>query len=95
MGKVIKLDSYSKDYQDAIEEVISELENMREYMFNRSVGLLMLHKWRHWSEEQPIGTVFNFREKEMLEADDKVVNELLKIKEIIEDSINRINSPKK
>ena len=30
-----------------------------------------------------IGTIFNFREKEMLEADEEVVNELLELKHFI------------
>jgi len=83
MGKVIKLDSYSKEYQKAVEEVIADLENMEQYMFDRSIGLLMVGKWRKWGDEQPIGTIFNFREKEMLEADDSVVNTLLELKETI------------
>ena len=45
MGKVIKLESYSKEYQKAVEEVIAELEKMEQNMFDRAIGLLMVGKW--------------------------------------------------
>ena len=90
MGKVIKLDSYSKQYQKAVEEVIADLENMEQYMFDRFIGLLMVGKWRKWSEEQPIGTIFNFCEKEMLEVDDGVVEVLLGLKELIREKRKKI-----
>ncbi len=90
MGKTIDLASYKREYNKMIEEIIQELENFEDSLFDNSLGLLIAGKWSDWSEKQPIGTVFNFNEKEMLEADDPIVNELLELKELLKEKKERI-----
>ena len=80
MSKVIDLATYKAGYRDSIQKAIEDLEQIEEDLFNTSLEILMLGKWQEWSEAQPIGTIFNFREKEMLEADEEIANELLELK---------------
>jgi len=90
MGKVVELVPFTEAYNNGMREVIEMLTSFKEQLFNEAIGLLMSGRWRKWSDEQPLGTIFNFREKEMLEAGDKTVNELLKLKEKVEELLGKM-----
>ena len=83
MSKVVDITAYSAGYRKGMEEAIEHLKEMEEQLFESALGLLMMGKWQRWADAQPIGTIFDFRVKEMLEADDRVVNELLGLMHII------------
>lgn len=90
MGKVVKMESYSEAYMQALKEALAGLEQFEQYLFSRSVDILMAGKWKQWSDEQPVGTVFNFRDKEMREAGDRVVDELLDLKDLVRERRRKI-----
>ena len=90
MSKVVDISAYNTGYLKSIQEAVAELRDMEERMFEHALALLMTGKWQKWSDEQPIGTIFNFREEEMWEADDKTVHELLEIREMIRRKRNGI-----
>ena len=81
----MELTPFMEEYNKAVEEAINVLHDFEEQLFNASLGVLLTGRWRKWADAQPIGTVFNFREKEMLEAGDKNVNELLELKVKVEE----------
>lgn len=90
MGKVVELVPFTEEYNNSMRSAIEMLTGFKEQLFNEAIGLLMTGRWRKWSDEQPVGTLFNFREKEMLEAGDKTVNELLELKEKVEELLGKI-----
>ncbi len=83
MSKVVDISNFNTGYQKGVEDAVLELKEMEERIFEHALGLLMIGKWQRWSDQQPIGTVFNFHEREMWEADDQVVNHLLETRELI------------
>ncbi len=90
MGKTIDLIPYTEQYKQSMEEAITMLTDFEEQLFNNALYLLVSGKWRKWADEQPIGTIFNFREKEMLEAGDKNAIALLELKEKVVEVMERI-----
>ena len=94
MSKTVNISDYRIGYKKAIQEIVEELEAYENSLFDRSIELLLTGKWEKWSDDQPIGTIFNFREKEMLEADDTVVNALLELKNFIKEKRELITNRK-
>ena len=81
MGKTIDLIPYTEQYRQSMAEAVTMLADFEQQLFDNALYLLITGKWRKWADEQPVGTVFNFREKEMLEAGDKTATALLELKE--------------
>lgn len=82
MAKFIPLRA-NTEYQETLKQTIDLLDNIEADLFNQIVGLATSGKWKKWSDEQLIGSVFEFTEEMLRNTGDKNVDLLIELIEII------------
>ncbi len=66
MAKIIPFESdYASHsrYQEALSEIIIELDQLEEHVISLSISLATSGRWKEWSDSIEIGGKFEFTEK--------------------------------
>jgi hypothetical protein len=88
-AKVIRIHEHKHRYKEVKKEVLVELQKVQAKLFTSAIELLTSYKWKEWSDKLPYGSEFKFEELAMRDAGDEFVNEVLVLKERIEEIIER------
>jgi hypothetical protein len=78
MAKVIPL-NINQAYAKSIEQTIGTLEQMESEIHFQIIALAISGKWKKWSDDQPIGTEFIFKEEMLRDTGDKNVDLLCEL----------------
>jgi hypothetical protein len=78
MSKIVDMHQHT-EYQEKLAEVIESLNDIEGEINNCMIQLATSGKWKQWSDEQPIGTVFQFTEEMLLNTGDKNVDALVEL----------------
>lgn len=84
MSKVIKIESYNA-YNQQLKESIVELEKIKQSLLDMSVNIAISGRWKKWSDDQPVGTEFEFTKEMLSNTGDKIVDSFVLIIDHIED----------
>lgn len=84
MSKVIKIESYNA-YNQQLKESIVELEKIKQSLLDMSVNIAISGRWKKWSDDQPVGTEFEFTREMLSNTGDKIVDSFVEIIDHIED----------
>lgn len=84
MSKVIKIESYNA-YNQQLKESIVELEKIKQSLLDMSVNIAISGRWKKWSDDQPVGTEFEFTREMLSNTGDKIVDSFVGIIDLIED----------
>ena len=77
-AKVISLTEASL-YKKELELTIENIKNFQETLYNHTIQLAVLGKWKEWSDAQPIGTYFEFDEEMLRDTGDSKIDEIWRI----------------
>jgi hypothetical protein len=84
MSKIIKIESYNA-YNQQLKESIVELEKIKQSLLDMSVNIAISGRWKKWSDDQPVGTEFEFTREMLSNTGDKIVDSFVEIIDHIED----------
>ena len=62
--RIVQLKDYVQ-YHEKLEKTMELVDDISEKVYESLIDLACLNKWKEWSDEQPIGTIFEFT-KDML-----------------------------
>jgi hypothetical protein len=87
MAKTIDINSHS-DYSQVISQTVDYLKESNLRIMEASINLAVAKEWREWNKTKQTGTVFSFDENMLSAIDDPNINELLSLKNHIEDVVD-------
>ena len=76
--KVININQ-KREYEKRILKTQELLTKVEQNLFNEIIDLATIGKWKKWSDEQEIGTVFNFTDEMLKETGDKNIDALYEL----------------
>ena len=84
MGKIKQFNNdyrLTEAYSATLSGVIDKLENFEIELNELIVGLAVSGKWKEWSDQQPIGTIFEFTEEMLKDTGDINVDAIAGLKD--------------
>ena len=86
---VIQLKDYVR-YHEKLSKIIELASDLSDEIYGNLFDLACLNKWKEWSDEQPIGTIFEFTEDMLRNTGDNNIDILWELLDKIREVKNRV-----